>query len=641
MSSGDENFFAGFMDDYFAECDEHLASIREQLLRLERGGEGAAADRDTLDELFRNFHSIKGISGMVDLREAELLAHQLETYLRAVRDSGAFGADGLDSLFDGITLLERTIAARREGTPPPSLDAIVRRLATAAAGIGSPSPAAPVQTSGDHGAANWRVVFAPTPDGAARGMNVDSVRSRLRSAATIVHAVPRVLPEGIAFEFTLAGDLSEPLIAEWRADGLTVEPVVPEPAAAEPEAEAELARGLQPSHVVRVDLTKLDDLMRIIGDLVISRARLEESLARVARHVPPVEWRHVQEGTASIERQLRELREGIVRVRLVPVGEIFRRMPFTVRDLAREQGKKVHLAMDGANTEIDKYLVERMLDPLVHLVRNAVSHGIELPDRRVAAGKPAEGTLRLSAAGVGDAVLIEIADDGAGIDGAAVAERARAAGLPVPSGPLDDKALLDLICTPGFSTREVADRASGRGVGMSVVKSTVAELNGTIALHTTPGQGTRYVIELPLTLSIADALIATMGERTFAVPQVAVREVVEVDAASLRPLGGQEVAPFRDGALPIVRVSRLFGLPDSDRPRLHVFVIGSGDSAVGLAVDRITGQREIVVRTMADTLVRVEGISGATDLGDGRVVLILDPLALARRGRRLEHGVPA
>jgi two-component system chemotaxis sensor kinase CheA len=229
--------------------------------------------------------------------------------------------------------------------------------------------------------------------------------------------------------------------------------------------------------------------------------------------------------------------------------------------------------------------------------------------------------------------VLEIADDGRGIDRDMVLERARAIGLPLPAGPLDSAALLGLICTPGFSTRDQSDRASGRGVGMAVVQSTIRDLNGTLTLDTVRGQGTRFVIELPLTLSITDALIATVGDRTFAVPQASVREVVEMDPATLRRVEEHEIAPFRGGMLPIVRLSRVFGVQPAPRPVLHVFVIGSGTDAVGLAVDRIVGQREIVVRSMADDLVRVSGIVGATDLGDGRVVLILDPGVLVRFGR--------
>jgi two-component system chemotaxis sensor kinase CheA len=214
-----------------------------------------------------------------------------------------------------------------------------------------------------------------------------------------------------------------------------------------------------------------------------------------------------------------------------------------------------------------------------------------------------------------------------------VVARARAAGLPVLADTPDAPALLALLCAPGFTTRDEADRASGRGVGMSVVKSTIEQLSGTISLTTEPGAGTRFTIELPLTLAITDAVIGRVGDEMFAVPQAAVREVIEVPAAEVRLVEENELIPYRGGALPIVRLARLFGIANSAAGRFHVFVVGRGNAAVGLVVDRILGQREIVVRAITDPLVRVDGISGATDLGDGRVVLILDPAALSAFAR--------
>src|SRR3954468_756194 len=644
----DADFLADFMDDYFVECEEHLAAIRAQLLELERSV-GTAVRPAVLEDLFRSFHSIKGISGMVEMREAEMLAHQMESYLRALRQREvALSQRGVDGLIAGVQALEATLAARRDGKAAPPIDRIVRQIGALIPS--APFPPPPAATNPAEAGASWRVTFTPSAERVARGVNVDYVRAQLRELGTIIDATPKVRPDGIAFEFLFAGDLAPELLERWRPDGLVAErfeaavvatPLAPAPAdtddvpagSAEPADSpdgGDIGARLGASHVVRVEMSRLDELMRMIGDLVISRARLESALARVERHVPPVEWRTVQENSQTIERQLRDLREGVIRVRLVPVREIFRRMPFVVRDLARETDKRVRLELRGQETEIDKYLIERMMDPVLHLVRNAVSHGFETAAERAAAGKPQEGTLTLAASSAGQSVLLEIADDGRGIDAAAVAARARAMGVPLPEGELGPRALLEVICAPGFSTRDETDRASGRGVGMAVVKATVEALNGTIELESTPGAGRRSVIRLPLTLSITDALIAHVGERAFAVPQAQVREVVEIEPSALRRVEHHEIAPFRGGSLPILRLSSLFGIPPSVRRALHVFVVGSGRDAVGVAVDRISGQREIVVRRMDDSLIDVDGIAGATDLGDGRVVLILDLPALGR-----------
>ena len=303
----------------------------------------------------------------------------------------------------------------------------------------------------------------------------------------------------------------------------------------EPVAPIEGAPNTSVSHVVRVDLVRLDHLMQGVGDMVISRARLADSLSRVEQYVPAALWRTVQENSVAIDRQLRMLREGIMRVRMVPVGEIFRRMPLVVRDLARENGKRVRLELRGQGTEIDKYLIERMMDPVLHLVRNAVSHGIEPPDVRIASGKSPEGTITLSAAAVGDVVTLEVADDGHGVDEDAVIRKAQQAGLSVPAGSLDAPALLALLCSPGFSTKEETDRASGRGVGMAVVKAMVEELIRHHRARYAARQGTRFIIRLPVTLAITDALIGRVGTEAFAIPQGSVREVIEVAEADIRP----------------------------------------------------------------------------------------------------------
>ena len=637
---GTDGFLNGFIDDYFSECEEHLAGATRALLALEESMGDPAAERGSIDELFRIFHTLKGISAMVELRPAEDLAHHLEDYLRAIRERDlVVSADGVELLIQGAQRLEQIVAARRSEGPLPPIDDVVARVAGI---VGDHSGARPVPAnSAPRSSAvadvpaerRWTCTFTPTRELLAQGIGVDGIRKRLTELGTIVAAVPEVRADGgIAFQFTLSTPAAIDAVAALF--GMPVDVTAVQEAAARdsagPRTISDPPSSTAPSHVVRVDLTRLDELMRNVGDLVISRARLTETLARVERHVPPVEWRDVHDNAAAIDRQLRTLREGIMRVRLVPIGEIFRRMPFVVRDLARESGKKVTLNLHGQSTEIDKYLIERMMDPVLHLVRNAVSHGIEPSETRVANGKRPEGTITLSASTAGETVVIEVADDGGGIDAAAVASRARAAGLPVPAGTPDAAALLALLCAPGFSTKDDADRASGRGVGMAVVKQTIEQLSGTMTLETEPGVGTRFLMQLPLTLAIADALIGRVGTESFAIPQVAVREVIEVAGADVRSIERNEIIPYRDRALPIVRLGRLFGIDAAPSDRFHVFVVGTGESEVGLAVDRIVGQREIVVRAIVDPLVRVEGVSGATDLGDGRVVLILDPVKLTR-----------
>ncbi len=630
-------FFDGFLDDYFAESEEHLTAAGDALLKLDDSIGNPAVERAAIDDLFRYFHTLKAISAMVELRPAEQLAHHLEHYLRAIRDGQTpLSPAGTNVLIDGTRRLEEIVHAHRAQREQPSIADLLSRVET----LVRPAADRPDGAAGSSAPPErrWICTFAPTRDLLASGIGVDVIRKRLGEIGTIVEAVPQVRPDGtISFQFTIMAPNDIDLAKAFEGEPVTIREIVKGAdlasalAATEPESGG--ASAVSPSslsQVVRVDLARLDQLMQGVGDLVISRARLTESLNRVERHVPAVEFRTVQENATTIDRQLRALREGIMRLRLVPVGEIFRRMPFVVRDLARETGRTVLLDLRGQTTEIDKYLIERMMDPVLHLVRNAVSHGIEAPDVRVARGKKPEGTITLSAATVGDVVTLEIADDGQGVNQSVVEARARLLGLSIPPGPLDAAGVLTVLCAPGFSTKTETDRASGRGVGMAVVKETVEELSGTITLETEPGEGTRFIIQLPVTLAITDALIGRVGDESFAIPQGAVREVIDVAAADIRQLEENEILPYRDGALPILRLSRLFGIASAANGRFHVFVVGAGPGMLGLAVDRIVGHREIVVRAVTDPLVRVDGISGATDLGDGRVVLILDPGMLTR-----------
>jgi two-component system chemotaxis sensor kinase CheA len=632
-------FFDQFLDDYYTECDENLVSIRRSLVTLEDETGAGALDRTLLDNLFRSFHTLKGISGMVGLAAAEQVAHHLESYLRELREgSVVLNHAGFDTLVAGVASLESVINARRNDQPIPSIDEIVERLQAVSSEPATNDNAehSSSKTENSAKATRWQLEFTPTAELAERGVNVNSVRARLEQIGQLLQAKPVVKGEGeIAFEFIVATTAEEMELARLESDGITFKPV---PAEAAPRTkESQPVPVIAPASVVRVDLDRLDELMRIIGELVISRTRLEDHVAELKRVAPAGLWRSLQETSLSMGRQLRDLRESVMRVRLVQIGEIFERMTFVVRDLARESGKKIVVQLSGGETEIDKFLVERMMAPLMHLVRNAVSHGLETVAEREAQGKRSEGLLSLSAMTAGERIVIKIADDGRGIDRNLVRERATTLGLNVERAVLDDEALLELLCTPGFSTRDEADRESGRGVGMDVVKKAIEELGGRISLATKVGDGTTFTIELPLTLAIAEALIVSVDGQRFAVPQSAVREVMEVESASTKVLENNEIIPYRGGVLPLLRLARVFELNHQRGDKFHVLIIGEETNAVGLAVDRILGQREIVVRAIKDPLAQSRGIAGATELGDRRVVLILDITALRQLAITSKH----
>jgi two-component system chemotaxis sensor kinase CheA len=824
MSDNEEKspFFDEFLDDYFAESDTHLTSIRSNLLSLESlldciinqqlTSEITLEVKSLVDELLRSFHTLKGLSGMVGIKEAEALAHTMESYLRAIREEQvSLSRSAMEAFIVGVKVLEETIAARRTKTEPPDITVVMAQIAAELPGGGGtrlqqesmgaeepaisrgarhqqgsggaeetgrgamlvppaqepdggtsavahknpmtaqahknpavPAPESPItlkpdelerlKTAINKGSQAWLIEFTPDRDRAERGINVNYIRSRLQEIGDLIHAAPRLAPGGkTLFDFVVATTVTEEnLFPNPEQDGISYclfaipgiegscaeellcrgdeEPAVSPPsdrmrippsdeeknspahkrrraqALPLPETQFEDAEdfaavevvpvqrsqnpaavraGLKsaptvmPSNVVRVDLARLDDLMRMLGELVISRARLEDQLTRLQNIVPTKHLRPIRETSQTLERQLRDLRQGVMRVRLVPIGQIFSRMPFVVRDVANATHKRVHLELKGEETEIDKYVVERLMDPLLHIVRNAISHGLESESDRVKAGKPAQGHLALRAATSGEMVILEIEDDGRGVDVNRVAERARKMGVLDAETQIDLISLLDILCLSGFSTKEQADLTSGRGVGLAVVKNTVQELGGILSLTTAPGRGTKFTIELPLTLAIADALIVSVGGQTFAVPESSVREVIEVEAQKIialenwennpshtRVRGNQgltsvqhrftELLSFRQDVLPLRRLAHLFGLHQGDRDRFHAVIIGKDLNTVGIIVDRIIGRREIVVQPLSDPLIQVPGLAGATELGDGRVVLILDVAALIRLSKDSE-----
>ncbi|MGC9525695.1 MAG: chemotaxis protein CheA [Limnospira sp.] len=693
MSSSTENnnFFNDFLDDYFAECEEHLAVVRRELLALESWVDRPQIDGSILNELFRSFHSIKGLSAMVGVRDAEELAHHMESYLRSLRDRQiTLKPEGFDALMVGTQILEQAIESRRDdAAESPDIAPAILRLETLIPSDPAPPTATAVtpcevklkpedvdrlKALAQSRRPIWHFTFSPDTELSKRGVGVNSIRERLTQIGELIHVAPRLKADNkIVFDFILATDEAEGTFAGWEAEGLSWEPfqIAETEAAVEPSApreeseESEIAEEAPPdgdgdgepsetaiapptaktaplmgaSNLVRVDLPKLDELMRMVGELVITRARLEENLKHLPASLPAARRRSLQEIALTLERQLRDLRQGVMQVRLVPIGEIFARMQFAVRDLMRVTGKEVALDISGQETEIDKFVVERMMDPLLHLVRNAVSHGIESPQERVAAGKPPAGRVALRASTAGEMVTVEIEDDGRGIDIRRVFERGRQQGLisePAENFDPDNtdaQTVLDLLCSPGFSTREEADLASGRGVGMAIVKTTVQELGGVVTFKTRPGNGTHFTIHLPLTLAITDALIVRVCDQTFAIPQSSVREVMDIDKSAIIRLEGHEIISYRGQILPLNYLERLFNcVSDSETAaeKLTVVAIGNGVSSAGLVVNRIVGLREIVVRPLTDPFVQSPGIAGATELGDGRVVLILDVVALIR-----------
>jgi two-component system, chemotaxis family, sensor kinase CheA len=636
-----------FLDDFFTEADEHLLNVRRALTGL-TDQEVEANDPKLVEELFHNFHSFKGISAIVGLEPAEALAHAAEDLLRPMRGGKMESSQNTLQILNATTnMLEQIVGAFRLHKPFPDHRALLAEIKREFSSSSvSDAKAAPVKKNlaghpGDSkkksrpGAKVWKYTFSPSQELNAQKININTIREDLSKLGEILKSTPVVKGRGlITFEFLIAGEEAPKNVKKWEAKGVTIEPATeletpsaPLESASPQTTESEHSPFLAPSHVVRVDLKRLDDLLRIVGEMVIHRSRLDIQLGRLNAGGGHIDLRDVQEVNRMLGRSLRQMREDIMRLRLIPIAEIFARLPFVINDLARQTAKKVRLKMEGQQTAIDKYLIEKLKDPLLHMVRNAFSHGIETVAERKVMGKPEEATIELSASAAGDVVIIKVRDDGKGINADAIFQRAKKLGLKIPPAA-DSEAVLNVLCSPGFSTRDDADRISGRGVGMAVVQTTMQELGGKLSLETEAGRGTQFTLRLPLTVVIAETLLVSAAGQTCAVPQSSVREIFQATEADIKVADGIEMIPYRGGVLPITRLAGLFHLKSKNPGLRCVLVITSERGSIGLLVEKVLGQREVVVRTFRDPLIQVAGVSGATELGDGKPVLILDGAAL-------------
>ncbi len=632
----DERFFDEFAEDFFAESTEHLETVRRILLALEDAAtSGVAVPADDGAALMRALHTLKGLCGMVGLADGASIAHGMEEVLKAFdAEHDLPTTDTLQLLFDAAALLDRCLIAYRVGSGAPDVAPMLRQLNEHDKTRTTPT-APQSDVVRDAPRAAYTFTFAPSADLATRGIGVEVVRARLQSLGDVVRVTPRVREGGaIVFEFEVLLEAGREPLQEWLADGIDwrAETPLSAPAVAAVESTRQ-ATSLPAARLVRVDLARLDELMLHVGELVMSRARLAEHIARLRYDRSTSAVTAVDDENTIIERRLRDLRAAVMRIRLVPIGEVFERMRFVARDVARETGKQVRVVISGGDTEIDKLVVERMLEPLLHLVRNAVSHGIENAEQRKAAGKDAMGLISLHAQSAGDQIVVEVRDDGRGLDAEAIRALARQRAL-LPAHEIADADLLTILCTPGFSTINESSLASGRGVGMDVVLKTVQSIGGELRMTTDAGQGTHFTIRLPLTLMIVDALLVSVANQTYAIPQPSLREVLQIAADDIISMENNEVIRYREGVLPLIQLRSVFRAARGSAAKYNVLVVGHDAQVMGLVVDRILGLREIVVRPVADPLVAVPGIAGATELSDGTVALILDAGGLVQHAQQ-------
>jgi two-component system chemotaxis sensor kinase CheA len=653
-----------FIETFLEESGELLASIETAALHL-HGGTGG--EREAIDQLFRALHTLKGSGAMCGFSAVAAFAHEVETLLDEVRGGKVPVTAELAGLMLAAGDHIRSLLEADQGglaadeTVEKSLLERIRALQAAAPMPSTPAMAAP---AGAAGAAEWSIEFRPEPSILRQGGNPELLWRELRELGECVVTGHRdevpVLEELDAescyfwWSIRLRTTASLPQLRDvflFVEDGahLVIEPLAPEEnpspgplargaeggeeSGREGSAAAKAAQDTQaaqdtkalPSReaTVRVPASRLDRLVNLVGELVMNQSRLASAAAqfRSPELAGPVE---------EIERLVGELRDDVLQIRMMPIGSIFGRFRRLVHDLSRQLGKEIELLTEGEETELDKSILDQLGEPLVHLLRNSIDHGIEDAGVREAQGKPRRGTVRLSATPRGSDVLVMIEDDGAGLNRDAIRAKAVAKGLIAADAQLSDKDLWQLILLPGFSTAATITDVSGRGVGMDVVKRQIDALRGTLTLESERGKGTTVLIALPLTLAIIDGLLVESGDSQYIIPMTAVTENVELPAAERCLRNGRNLIAVRGELVPFVDLRESFGIAGEPPELSKIVLVRYEDQRVGLVVDRVMGTHQTVIQALGRFFRTIQVISGCTVMGDGRVALVLDIAGLVR-----------
>ncbi|MGC9385892.1 MAG: chemotaxis protein CheA [Hydrogenovibrio sp.] len=672
-----------FRQTYLEESFEGLDVMETGLLDLAPG----KPDTDKINEIFRAAHSIKGGSGTFGFNEIIDFTHVLETLLDEMRDGRRdvtqHATDtmlqAVDVLRDMMTRLQNheEIDDEKASEVQQALEAILSdsddAVNNGAQPVAADTPAEAAST-GSNGA--WRIEVIPEKELLQTGNEPIRIFRELESLGTVEVTVddsqlpqdPAALnPEELflKWQLVLTGDgLQEADVKEvfeWiDGDGADVNitpPPKPEAPAAAPAAEAAPVAAAAPQAVkepaapakaekkpaakkasapapkqdssIRVDLSKIDQLVNLVGELVITQSMLSQFGEQAEQNEGgSSDWvDKLREGLTHLERHTRDLQESVMNIRMLPVSFAFNRMPRIVHDVSQKLGKKIDLVMEGEGTELDKTMLEALTDPLVHIVRNSIDHGVEAPDVRLAAGKPETGIVKMAAFHQGGNILIQITDDGAGINADRIRQKAIEKGVIDEDIKMSDEEIIDLIFHPGFSTADVVSDVSGRGVGMDVVRRNIRGLGGSVEVKTEVGKGSIFTIRLPLTLAILDGQLAKVGSETYVFPLVSIVESIQVDKSLVKGIAGQtELYKLRDSYIPVIRLHHKLGISDArtDLEEGLLVVVEDGGHRAGIFVDDLLGQQQVVIKSLESNFMKISSIAGATILGDGTVSLILD-----------------
>ncbi|RDH84684.1 MAG: chemotaxis protein CheA [endosymbiont of Galathealinum brachiosum] len=647
-----------FHETFYEESFEGLDIMESGLLELEQG----EVDLENINTIFRSAHSIKGGSGTFGFTAVAEFTHDMETLLDQMRNGEReVSIPVVNTLLGSVDTLRNMLNAIRDGSEIDVSN--VAEMTAAIKGILGEETAAPAAASESQesvtAAKGWIVHFKPHLDIMKTGNDTVRLLRELNSLAESVEvtidndALPPLSeldPEDCHQSWCInliGGDVSEDDIREvfaWVDDecDLKIEALAEEENYIGPErrdTDDDDRRKKEPerrtterrtgktaeSSSIRVNISKVDELINMVGELVITQSML--SRFGELDNFNDSTLDRLKDGLAQLEGHTRELQESVMRIRMMPISFAFQRFPRLVHDLSATFDKKIELIMTGETTELDKTVLEKIGDPLVHLVRNSLDHGIESPEQRVEAGKSETGVIELSAFHQGGNIVIQIKDDGAGLNTKKILSKAREKGLVSKDDRLTDDQIHDLIFRPGFSTADVVSDVSGRGVGMDVVRRNIRELGGAVEVKSTSGKGSVFTIRLPLTLAILDGQLVGIGEETYILPVISIIESLQVKTENINAVAGNaEVYRLRDEYIPIVRLYQVFGIKpvSTDLDAGLLVVVEAEGKKIAIYVDDLLGQQQVVIKSLETNFRKIEGLSGATILGDGTVALIID-----------------
>ena len=646
------------LEEFTAEAEEIIEKLNSELLTL--GSEKGNAHPDTLNGIFRSAHTLKGLAGMFGLESLTEVSHNMENLLDSLRlGKVSISERILDALFESVEVITEIVKGNEEGLRAEGrIKSLLSDLESAIKKDGGPQRNSPIDSMNiDPAILSVLTEYEEHRllDGVKAGKNIflihaafsfddfdvglGEINASVKDFGEVISTLPSTgggADGGIEFDLLYSTeksadfvekniDRADVILTLVSGDGSDKGEALEAPPKEDRPVETTSAKGI--SRTVRVDISKMDLLMNIVGELLIAKnsiGQITEELKAASGHTLIV--KSLDRTNRELDRKLGELQDGMMEIRMVSLKKVFDRLAMTVRKVARASHKKVDLIIDGSETKLDKLIVEEIADPLMHIIRNAVDHGIEPPELRKEAGKPETGVIKLKAYQQGNNVLMEVEDDGAGIDKEKILRKARQKGLVSEDKELSDSEVLDLVFTPGFSTSSEISEISGRGVGMDVVKNNLTRLSGHIDIESEKGQGTMNKITLPITLAIIQALIVETASKTYAIPLNSVQENLLVKRSEIETVEKREVIQNRNATLPLIRLEDIFDLPKGDKSReeLYVVVAAIAQHRFGMVVDKLVGEQDIVIKPIGDVFNDVKGVAGATDLGNNKTVLVLD-----------------